>query len=397
MVIPETQVPGAQLDKPLDDIIGPGEQLRAARMARNLSTAEVATRLRLDVKHIEAIERDEFPHFMAPVFARGYLRNYAKLLNLPTEPIVESYNSQHCELPPLLYTRPAGSAVQSGDHPVSWVIYVAFLAVLFIGFVWWQTQGTFEFGKTDPGIASDAQAVHEQILQPAIPTAVVTTPVKPVSIADVISTQGTERKLGSKSESLPDMLRTIAQPVRADLSSLSLPPTEITVPPVAPSGSSIAIASPMEQIIRQALTESRPLSADGTVVLRLSDESSVEVTDRNGKKIVSGVLAAGTTQALPVPNFPLKMLLGKAAAVSIEYNGKVLDHAIYDRATGVTRLTLNKAGKLERYISTPPISAENTENTTVNTGSAGNTNSTTPTGSTDGNPGGTGSTQGAGD
>lgn len=62
-----------------------GESLRGAREAQGLSVEEAARRLRLMHRQIEAMEREDFDSLGQPVFARGFVRNYARLLGLDPE------------------------------------------------------------------------------------------------------------------------------------------------------------------------------------------------------------------------------------------------------------------------------------------------------------------------
>ena len=66
----------------------PGAQLLAERRAQGLSLGDVARQLKLSVRQVEALERDEYAAFPGPVFVRGFLRNYAKLLQLDPEALV---------------------------------------------------------------------------------------------------------------------------------------------------------------------------------------------------------------------------------------------------------------------------------------------------------------------
>jgi cytoskeletal protein RodZ len=59
-----------------------GEQLSAARKKLGLSPAEVAARLRIRTSFVEALEREQWKVVGAPVYVRGFLRNYAKLIGL---------------------------------------------------------------------------------------------------------------------------------------------------------------------------------------------------------------------------------------------------------------------------------------------------------------------------
>ena len=58
------------------------------RRNQGLSLGDIARQLKLSVRQIEALERDDYASFSGPVFVRGFLRNYAKLLHLDPEPLL---------------------------------------------------------------------------------------------------------------------------------------------------------------------------------------------------------------------------------------------------------------------------------------------------------------------
>src|SRR3546814_16858306 len=64
-----------------------GQRLRAAREAAGLSVAEVASRLKPPSRFIEALEAEEWDRIGSPVFVRGPLRSYSRLLGLPVPPV----------------------------------------------------------------------------------------------------------------------------------------------------------------------------------------------------------------------------------------------------------------------------------------------------------------------
>jgi cytoskeletal protein RodZ len=66
-----------------------GEQLRAARTKLGLTPAAAAARLHLRTSFVEAMEREDWHALGAPVYARGFLRNYAKLVGLDPQPLLE--------------------------------------------------------------------------------------------------------------------------------------------------------------------------------------------------------------------------------------------------------------------------------------------------------------------
>jgi cytoskeleton protein RodZ len=82
-----------------------GARLKAAREARQLTAGAVAQQLKLDVSVIDALENDDRQHLPAPIFVQGYLRSYARLLELPEDELANAYTRQSGELPPLTVNR----------------------------------------------------------------------------------------------------------------------------------------------------------------------------------------------------------------------------------------------------------------------------------------------------
>lgn len=66
-----------------------GQILREAREAQGVTLEDVAERLRLMQRQVEAMETDDFESLGQPVFARGFVRNYARLLGVAPDPLLE--------------------------------------------------------------------------------------------------------------------------------------------------------------------------------------------------------------------------------------------------------------------------------------------------------------------
>ncbi|KGM57642.1 hypothetical protein N799_00150 [Lysobacter arseniciresistens ZS79] len=62
-----------------------GARLRAARELAGMSREQVSARLRMPVRVIEALESDDWARIGAPVFVRGQLRSYARLMGIDLE------------------------------------------------------------------------------------------------------------------------------------------------------------------------------------------------------------------------------------------------------------------------------------------------------------------------
>ena len=58
------------------------EQLRQAREAQQLSVHQVAEITKIKTEHIRALEAGDYDRFIAPVYIRGFVRTYARMLKL---------------------------------------------------------------------------------------------------------------------------------------------------------------------------------------------------------------------------------------------------------------------------------------------------------------------------
>ena len=69
-----------------------GEELRREREIRGISLKEIADATKISKRFLEAIERNDHRTLPAPVFTRGFIREYARYLGLNCDEIVNRYN-----------------------------------------------------------------------------------------------------------------------------------------------------------------------------------------------------------------------------------------------------------------------------------------------------------------
>lgn len=91
------------------------EQLRTAREERKLSIPQAADATKIRTDHLRALEEGHYDIFPAPVYIRGFVRAYAKLLKLDVERIMADLdlelagNKKFREPPPLSDKPPKGA------------------------------------------------------------------------------------------------------------------------------------------------------------------------------------------------------------------------------------------------------------------------------------------------
>src|SRR5213082_591821 len=81
-----------ETDPPHSELASFGEELRREREIRGISVKEIADATKISKRFLEAIERNDHKTLPAPVFTRGFVREYARYLGLNTEEMVNRYN-----------------------------------------------------------------------------------------------------------------------------------------------------------------------------------------------------------------------------------------------------------------------------------------------------------------
>jgi len=76
-----------------------GQKLEYARHQKGLSVSEVGRKTKILVKIIEAMEADNFAELSAPVYAKSFIRMYAKLLEINPDPLIHDYLENHAPKP----------------------------------------------------------------------------------------------------------------------------------------------------------------------------------------------------------------------------------------------------------------------------------------------------------
>ncbi len=261
-----------------------GSLLREARVARGMSVEDVSNTLHFEPKLIEAIESENLDCLPTTSFVRGYLRSYSRLLEIDAEPIVKAY-SRVCVEDGSVITRVVQvkevSSKDAGPRYATWLV-VAVLAVSLV--VWWWAEVLLP------------SAVHTETVETVIEAEPVTS-----LTADTVPLLETEELVAEE---------LVVEALEAE--------------------DEVALSEP----------EPEPVSQLSTLLLRFAEDSWLEINDTQGKRLYMGMAKAGQIKTVDGEP-PFKVLLGNAPAVTLEYNGEVYDHSMYDKK-GVARFSLGK-------------------------------------------------------
>jgi len=111
--------------------IGPGDRLQAARIENGMSIEDVAARMHLSVSILKAIEDNNFDDITAPIFVKGYLRSYARIVSLGEDEMIHQYlNYYSDEDPPISPTGHLPPELSPDDARVKWTTFLVVVGLL---------------------------------------------------------------------------------------------------------------------------------------------------------------------------------------------------------------------------------------------------------------------------
>ncbi|MCC8361497.1 DUF4115 domain-containing protein [Lysobacter sp. A6] len=111
---------------------GVGARLRKAREAAGLSIEDVSERLKMPVRVVQALEAEEWSRLGAPVFVRGQLRSYSRLLGLVTSTTIAASGIAPIEPTPIVarsYTPRTKRLVEQGTRRLVYIVLTAAIVV----------------------------------------------------------------------------------------------------------------------------------------------------------------------------------------------------------------------------------------------------------------------------
>lgn len=167
-------------------VTGPGrvgERLKTAREAAGMNLADIAARTRIPLRHLEAIEGDDFGALPSTTYSVGFARAYARAVGADEVAIAAAVRSQ---LDTSQRSRHDAQAFEPADParvPPRGLAWVAALmaVVLIVGYVLWRAEWLFGTGAEAPleAPAAPAAAPPPAAATPA-PAAPVVQPGAPV-------------------------------------------------------------------------------------------------------------------------------------------------------------------------------------------------------------------------
>jgi len=297
-----------------------GVALKGAREQRKMTVEDVCAQLRISPHQVKALEADDFAALPEAMITRGFIRNYARLLEIDAEPLLQAYRAFMPSVAPRALTLKSENILITGKdkRPRLKHIVASLFIVLFLG-VW---QLYMDYTPKPP------------VQQAALPA----------------ESTDTRADVSASAEVIPG--HTVTEP----LPLIALPTAErVADKEIQAANVTSAAASPVNEIAT-AISNNQPLPTDTKTIdvksteaktavkaaaklkLSFSQISWVNVTDRNKKMIFDRIMPAGSEETVEGEP-PLEVVVGNAPGSKLMFNDKLVDLAPYTKYN-VARVTL---------------------------------------------------------
>lgn len=271
-----------------------GKALSTGREKLGLTIKDVASRLNLQPEIIAALETEDSNTLPAPIYVRGYIRSYARILKLDEENLISLYNTNAGKAPELL-PEVKHTQIRSSDKPVKIATYMVSFGLVLLLFAWWQShfivndnpnqesKDNVKVYNTEHGGALNYD--YEIVIHPDTPF--------------INQINYDENGLTEQESAAPDDVQ----------------------------------------------TDNMDLAGNGgddsdSVNLVVEKDSWIEVSDADDKKIYLGIAKTGETINLG-GKAPFTVILGYAPGVKVSFNGKPFNTEPFTSA-GVARFVLTR-------------------------------------------------------
>ncbi|PTO63860.1 cytoskeleton protein RodZ [Vibrio splendidus] len=291
-----------------------GTLLKNKRESLGLTQKQISDRLKLRVTLIQQIEENQFESDQVATFMRGYIRSYAKYVNLDEKVVLNalhhSGDAQHQEQEMLSFSRKTKTEKHNSRIMLlTWSIFAVIVGISSLW--WWQNQQQDTLSQSLANTESSEELVVEESLDPEL-----------TSLEVIEAEQNTETSpVTENSDELTE--------VSSAEDSVTLDPVEVIEE--APEAADVASVTAEPETLA-------PEAVVNELVMQFSADCWIQVKDASGKTLSTGIKKAGQTLNLS-GTAPYKVILGAPEGVSMTFASEPVDLSGYTSGK-VARITL---------------------------------------------------------
>jgi cytoskeleton protein RodZ len=328
---------------------GIGPRLRAAREKKGLTLLQAAEKMHVDSRILESLEAEDFAALGAPVYARGHLRHYAELVDeSPTE--LQALYAEITKAQPALpdLTRIARAEQPDDSRRLAGPALIGVIAVAVIGSVWWVINLSGD--NVQPAPARSTLASSSSATAP-VAGGSNTDDANTTGQAGMVAQPATAEPRG-QSAAKPAAKATASTGAASGAPRTNNPTNVAPAPTNTPASARVGTTTPVSNT-PATVPNPTPRPKDGELTLRFSSDSWAEVYDASGQRLFYDVGTASSAHTVRGPA-PLRVVLGNASGVAVEYNGRPALIPASSQPDGSARFVINAHGRAIPASATAP-------------------------------------------
>ncbi|MEI6859183.1 MAG: RodZ domain-containing protein [Shewanella sp.] len=297
-----------------------GSLLRQSRESMGASVADIADKLHIRPCIVEDIEADKFDQIASPIFVKGYINNFAHIVQADDEAIKRCLINQVPQVPePQMQSFSRKTTLQARDGRLMFVTYLIAFILLALLVLWWvqkpDVPSSIDFSKLTAEEIAASQSESDGILRGN----------SNIGTYGILSGNIDTDSGNADIENLTNRLN------KEDTAS-----TELSAPETSESIS--LPVSRLDDNVTETETDAVNTLTQSVLSLNLSADCWINVTDAAGKVLVNDLKKAGS-QLNVSGEAPFKLIIGAPQAVNIEFNGEAVSLADFPSGR-VARLTV---------------------------------------------------------
>jgi len=326
--------------------VPPGERLQKARAEKRLEISDVAERLNLSAGVVRALEADDYRMLPNSTFVKGYLRSYARVLEISGDDLVRAYEAlTGCDKPTKIEPI-APPMIRESRNGLKYSLVVLVLVAVSAAVFWYwpATPSTTETSAqaTTPQPAAQVVPVETKAAAATAPASAPETETQPQAESQPESqpeapAEDNAVESGADAGDGNDSGAAVDNGEQADTAPEVGSATVMDSPLVQPGPAQNASQSETAAVSAVPQVTTGP---QGKLTLTFNNDCWVEIRDAADQIVYSSLKHAGDVVNLSVTT-PAKVKLGDGDAATVSFNDKPVNYTTTPNRK-VIRLTLGE-------------------------------------------------------
>jgi len=310
------------------EVVGPGQMLADARREMGLSQDQVAEKLNFRKSLVNDIEQEIFDKSLPATFNRGYLKNYAKLVNASIDEVLASYEM-------LNVAQMQGAEMQSfskrtekqaESNLIMWISYFILALLVAATIMWWYQESK---NNSATAITEDTSKVTNTSNSALEQNTTSVSALPKVQVNAQSGAQSTSPLRDEQTVSLSETLKTTPSSQVNTQSANQEQQKQLQTSLQEKELEAIDLAATDTALFNETMKEALE-KTEQSIEFTFSGDCWVNIYDATGERIAWGIKKAGYVMTIS-GQAPFTITLGKPELVSIVYQEQSIDMAQFNR------------------------------------------------------------------